>query len=128
MDQQVIPLDNERKSSPPMKHQLSLDIDLKHVNSIQKSPIEPVHEIDEIVPNIFIGDYKSATDELLKQYNIGAIINIRTIDDIFTLSDIKYLQIDISDSTDIDITRYFVEAHRFIEAALSENKNVLIHC
>ncbi|KZT02973.1 uncharacterized protein LAESUDRAFT_660706 [Laetiporus sulphureus 93-53] len=75
--------------------------------------------MDEIIPNLWIGDLPSALDtEILKSHNIRSVLT-----QTFTR-----LQINLDDTEDEDILAHLVPALSFIEAELDKGWGVLVHC
>lgn len=85
--------------------------------------------IDKIIDHLYISDFSSACDiDTLNKYNITHIITIipgvaAIYPDKFT-----YLTIDVVDRSYSNIEIYFNDANTFIENAINEGGNVLIHC
>lgn len=95
---------------------------------------EDEHDMDEIVKNIWLGNFKAAYDrDELDKHNIKYVINITdTIECPF--DDKLYLYIPIRDKYSCHyaskhfIIRNYLKAFKFIDEALNRNKGVLIHC
>lgn len=95
---------------------------------------EDENDMDEIKPNIWLGNYKAAYNkEELDNHNIKYIINITdTIECPF--DDKLYLYIPIRDKYSCNfISRHFIvknylRAFEFINLALKNNCGVLVHC
>ncbi|KAF9237379.1 hypothetical protein BU15DRAFT_48773 [Melanogaster broomeanus] len=84
--------------------------------------------MDEIVPNLWIGDLSSALDvENLRAKNIFSIVTAMrgkvTINATFN----KY-QINIDDSADEDVLVHFLPSISFIQRELDKARGVLVHC
>lgn len=91
-------------------------------------------QLDEIIPGLFISDWKSAEDySLLMKNNIKAIITIetrfknQTVLDFYNMHQIKWMYIYAADSPEEPISRYFDVTADFIRDNLNRG-NVLIHC
>jgi len=92
-----------------------------------------------ITENIFLGDIKAATDlNFLKKYNITRIVNCAAeIPNAFNyVSDepaqgagaIKYLNVPIDDSPDVNPAKYFGVVDKFIQDGIRRGEKILIHC
>ncbi|KAH9917674.1 uncharacterized protein BXZ73DRAFT_92353 [Epithele typhae] len=84
--------------------------------------------MDEIVPNLWVGDLPSALDaENLRAHNIRSVLTAMrgrvSIHETF----IRH-QINIDDTETSDILQYFVPAITFIQAELDKGYGVLVHC
>ncbi|CDO77073.1 hypothetical protein BN946_scf184473.g17 [Trametes cinnabarina] len=84
--------------------------------------------MNEIVPNLWVGDLPSALDtEKLKAHNIRSVLSAMrgrvTIHDTF----IRH-QVNIDDTESSDILQHFVPAVTFIQAELDKGHGVLVHC
>lgn len=84
--------------------------------------------INEVVDNLFIGSYYDAIDILsLKVLGIKHIINLSQI----PFSDKLYFdvyEINIPDSEDINISKYFHKCNNFIVNALIKKEKILCYC
>jgi len=103
------------------------DSNLKHIKlEQQKLRINKLgfnrNYIDEIIPNLFLGDLHGALDN---KNNFDLIIN---------MSQHKYstnamiYDINIDDDPSVNIRPYLNQLIPLIEEALKENKKVLVHC
>jgi protein-tyrosine phosphatase len=106
------------------------------------------HFISEILPYLYVSNqqiaghlpetnpspadafaFKQKALTKLKQLNIKAIVHILTDrNPLYIDDDIKYLTINIGDTSESPILQYFNAVHTFIETARDNNENVLIHC
>ena len=87
----------------------------------------------EIIPNLWLGDYKSSQDiDLLKKNNIQLIINlIKNLDFIKNDKITKYripIHDNLSKESNIGMINHFDKAYKLIDDALKNKKGVLIHC
>ena len=106
---------------------------LKFLNMIQLSSTIKILKDDnapiEIIPNLFLGSIGSASN--LKQLQNCKITHIvccaRGIKNFFP-DKFKYLNLDILDNEKSDIKQHFDESYKFIDEAIKNNGNVLIHC
>jgi len=92
------------------------------------------HDMDEIVKGIYLGNYRAAYNkEELDKHNIKYIINITDKIEC-PFDDIKYLYIPIRDKyscnpkTSYYIIRNYLKAFDFINNALDNGQNILVHC
>jgi len=90
----------------------------------------PSHPISKINDYLFVGSLQGAKDlTILKKYGITDIINISSIRDTnFYKGEFKYNTIDIKDSQEEDIKRFFPTLVQYIENIRNEQGKVLIHC
>ncbi|OSC96594.1 hypothetical protein PYCCODRAFT_1378886 [Trametes coccinea BRFM310] len=84
--------------------------------------------MNEIVPNLWVGDLPSALDtQNLKAHGIRSVLSAMrgrvTINETF----IRH-QINIDDTESSDILQHFVPAITFIQAELDKGHGVLVHC
>ncbi|TBU39843.1 hypothetical protein BD309DRAFT_928271 [Dichomitus squalens] len=84
--------------------------------------------MNEIVPNLWVGDLPSALDtETLRAHNIRSVLTAMrgrvSIHETFVRH-----QINIDDTDSSDILQHFVPAITFIQAELDKGKGVLVHC
>ncbi|KAG1730817.1 uncharacterized protein EDB91DRAFT_1059141 [Suillus paluster] len=84
--------------------------------------------MDEVVPGVWIGDLKSASDvKGLKERNIFSIVTAMrgkvTIHATFN----KY-QINVDDSANEDVLVHFLPSISFIQNELDKGRGVLVHC
>jgi len=88
--------------------------------------------MDEVSPNIWLGDYQAALDEktsLLRRHKISHVVSIGAYEKSWTTrKDPKHLIIEVEDSPFIFVTDYFVQAFPFMEEALNHGNGVLVHC
>tara|TARA_B100001094_G_C18163226_1_gene790555 strand:+ start:1606 stop:2157 length:552 start_codon:yes stop_codon:yes gene_type:complete len=85
--------------------------------------------MNEIIDGIYIGDIYAASDfNNLKNNNIKSIVCcVVGIDDLYP-KNINYLNLDLIDNCDENITRVFEDSNKFIEKNVKNNKKILIHC
>ncbi|KAI0792541.1 protein-tyrosine phosphatase-like protein [Abortiporus biennis] len=84
--------------------------------------------MDEIIPNLWIGDINSALQaDSLKEKNIHSIVSVirgtLSIHETF----MKH-QIDLDDSQDADVLSHLVSAISFMQKELDKGRGVLVHC
>ncbi|KAF9225740.1 hypothetical protein BS17DRAFT_777609 [Gyrodon lividus] len=84
--------------------------------------------MDEIVPNLWIGNLPSALDvESLKAKNIFSVVTAMRGKVIINATFNKY-QINIDDSADEDVLVHFLPSISFIQKELDKGRGVLVHC
>jgi protein-tyrosine phosphatase len=84
-------------------------------------------EPDHIIDNVYLGPEGSAIDlEYLRSKNIDRVIVAAAYTEARFPQDIDYLKLDIDDSPDEDLYRFFQTAIDFITK--SPSTNVLVHC
>ena len=115
------------------KEDTKLDKMMKLINMIQISSTIKILKDDnapiEIIPHLYLGSIGSASN--LKELQNCKITHIvccaRGIKNFFP-DNFKYLNLDILDSEAVDIKKYFDESSKFIDEAIKNNGNVLVHC
>jgi protein-tyrosine phosphatase len=87
------------------------------------------NSMNEIIDGIYIGDIYSASNyNNLEKNNIKSIVCcVVGIDDLYPKY-IDYLNLDLIDNCDENITRVFDVSNKFIESNIKDNKKILIHC
>lgn len=88
---------------------------------------------DEIIKNLWVGNYMSAVDQkFLIGNNIKLIINLSKTIEFTTLQDIYKYRIAINDNlskeSNIGMINHFENAYNLIDKCLKNNEGVLIHC
>ncbi|KAH9886072.1 hypothetical protein C8Q73DRAFT_658881 [Cubamyces lactineus] len=84
--------------------------------------------MNEIVPNLWVGDLPSALDtEKLKAHNIRSVLTAMRGRVRISETFVRH-QINIDDTESSDILQHFVPAITFIQAELDKNHGVLVHC
>ncbi|KAI0630993.1 hypothetical protein C8Q77DRAFT_1130528 [Trametes polyzona] len=84
--------------------------------------------MDEVVPNLWVGDLPSALDtERLKAHNIRSVLTAMRGRVSISETFIRH-QINIDDTNTSDILQHFVPAITFIQAELDNGHGVLVHC
>jgi len=93
------------------------------------------NELTEIIPGLFLSDWKSAEDyQLLMKHKIKAIITIETrfknqsVLDFYRMHNIDWMYIYAGDSPTDPLSRYFDVTANFIQDHLNKGENVLVHC
>ena len=83
----------------------------------------------EIIPHLYIGTVGSATNlKQLEKYKITHIICCAQIVKSFFPNKFKYLNLNILDSDKTNIKQHFEKSNEFIDEAMKNNGNVLVHC
>lgn len=89
-------------------------------------------DVSEIIPNLWLGNYKSALSKnFISRHNIKYIINAtKEYPNAFENDDIKYLKIPFNDSDSCykDVNKMFDTCYIFILNALKEKSSILVHC
>jgi hypothetical protein len=86
-------------------------------------------QIDEVIPNLYIGDFASACnrEELKKMGFTHVLTAIMGVDAMFP-SDFNYKTVNICDQSQASIHHYFDESADFIHNAITEDGRVYVHC
>lgn len=89
---------------------------------------EEINQITQIIPRLFISSFLEAHKyRLLKSNNITHIINLSSFQNTFP-DHFNYLRIQIDDSPNANINKWFCQTTAFIESALKNGGSVLVHC
>lgn len=88
---------------------------------------------DQIIKNLWVGNYKSAVDStFLKNNNIGLIINLSKTINFTNLPNIYKYRIPINDNlskeSNIGMINHFEKSYHLIQKFLQNGQGVLIHC
>ena len=84
---------------------------------------------EEIIPHVYIGTVGSATNlKQLEKNKISHIVCCASVVKSFFPDKFKYLNLDILDSDKADIKQHFEKSNEFIDKAIKNNGNVLVHC
>ncbi|ETO30556.1 dual specificity protein phosphatase [Reticulomyxa filosa] len=88
--------------------------------------------MDEVYPNLWLGQYQAASDgqtKILKQHKITHIVSIGLYEQWWTTrKDPKHLLLEMKDSPFVFVTDYFSQVFPFMEEALAHGNGVLVHC
>ena len=106
---------------------------LKLINMIQLSSTIKILKDDnipiEIIPHLFLGSIGSASNlKQLQNFKITHIVCCASGIKNFFPDKFKYLNLDLLDSEKTDIKKYFDESFNFIDKAIKNGGNVLVHC
>ena len=106
---------------------------LKLLNMIKLSSTIKILKDDnapiEIIPHLYLGSIGSASNlKQLQNCKITHILCCATGIKNFFPNNFKYKNLDILDSEKVDIKQYFEESNEFIDDAIKNNGNVLVHC
>jgi len=83
----------------------------------------------DIIPHLYLGSIGSASNLVeLQKYNITHIICCAAGIQNFFPDKFKYYNLKLLDTEKEDIKKYFNEAYTFIDDAIKNNGNVLVHC
>jgi protein tyrosine phosphatase len=92
-------------------------------------------DISEIIPHLYLSNwFTSDNPNILKKYNIKAIISLETMPksvsvlNYYKNNNIDHMYIYIPDIPSADISEYFNETYKFIKKHISKGENVLVHC
>lgn len=105
-------------------------------NKIKNKCLYKENDVDEIIPGLFLGNYKASYDyDFLSKHNIKYIIRVMSeMDNDKIYNGITYIHIPIKDNEICtkNLNNLFGFASDFILYALSKNKNnmnnILVHC
>jgi len=103
------------------------DLSVQSPTAIYHNSSEPISKINDY---LFLGSLQGAKDKTaLKKFGITHIINISSINDTnFYENEFKYLNIDIKDSHEEDIKRFFPTLVQYIESAKDQQGKIFVHC
>lgn len=93
------------------------------------------NDISEIIQHLYLSNwFTSDNPEVLKKYNIKAIISLETrpksdqVLNYYNSNDIDHMYIYIPDIPNANISEHFDETYQFIKNHISVGDNVLVHC
>ncbi|TDL15593.1 phosphatases II [Rickenella mellea] len=85
-------------------------------------------DMDEVLPNLWIGDMWSAKDvSALKKRNIRSVVSVMR-GQVDSRNGFKHCHIPVDDSETEDLLRHFPKCIQFMEEELSKGFGVLVHC
>ncbi len=96
-----------------------------------KVTLYPKNDLDLIIPNLYLGNVSAAKDnELLKNLNITHVLTIedRSLDSSQYKVLEKYKFKKLADMHNCNILEVLEECLEFIDEAIKESKNILVHC
>ncbi|KAJ3034268.1 dual specificity phosphatase 12 [Rhizophlyctis rosea] len=86
-------------------------------------------DADEIIPQLWVSGIRAARDmHVLNALQITHVVSLGVQLQPAYPGLFKYHSIDIEDNSDANILQHFDAAYEFIDAAISESGNVLVHC
>jgi protein-tyrosine phosphatase len=92
-------------------------------------------DIVEIIPHLFISNWFTSNNKnIIKEYNINAVITVETYPkphDIlryYNENNIDFAYINLEDSPNANIYKFFDSSYNFINSHIRNKKNVLVHC
>lgn len=87
-------------------------------------------EMNEIIPNLFLGSLRDATDiEQLRKHHIQYVVAVHDLTGTHPAQEkLKVLRIQLSDCSSSDISTHFAATNQFIHAARLKRAAVLVHC
>jgi len=103
------------------------DLSVQSPTAIYHIPSDPISKINDY---LFLGSLQGAKDKTtLKKFGITHIINISSISDTnFYENEFKYLTIDIKDSHEENIKRFFPTLVQYIETVKDQQGKIFVHC
>ena len=115
------------------KKDSKLDKMLKLINMIKLSSTIKILKEDnkpvEIIPHLFLGSIGSASNlKQLQNYKITHIVCCASGVKNFFPENFKYYNINLLDSEKENIKQYFKDSYDFIDEAIKNKGNVLVHC
>lgn len=107
---------------------LILSNNIKLPTSPPTSPLS-VLSPNEIIKHLYLSSGNIASNkEELEKYKIKGIINVTKDIPCYYETTIKYLRIPIDDSIQTEISKYFEDAHKFIDEHINKGESILVHC
>ena len=102
----------------------------KTLGLFPKSSTSEFLKISPITDNIYLSGINGANNlDEIKIYNITYIINCtKDIPNYFENDNIKYMRVPIDDTSNQHIEQYFDSTYNFIENAIINKCNILVHC
>ncbi|GMR42086.1 hypothetical protein PMAYCL1PPCAC_12281 [Pristionchus mayeri] len=87
-------------------------------------------EMCEILPGLYLGSLRDATDEdQLKRNKIKSIVSVHDLAAEHPLhSSLRVFRLPLSDCPSVDIAKHFAETNEFIHSSRLRDENVLVHC
>ncbi|VDM57797.1 unnamed protein product [Angiostrongylus costaricensis] len=87
-------------------------------------------EMDEIIPNLYLGSLRDAVDIVqLKKNRIQSIVSVHDLLAQHPAHEhLKVLRIQLSDCSSVDISAHFSTTNEFIHSARLKQTAVLVHC
>ena len=115
------------------KKDTKIDKMFKLINMIKLSSTIKILKDDnspvEIIPHLFLGSIGSASNlKQLQNFKITHIVCCASGIKNFFPDDFKYINLNLLDSEKEDIKQYFKESFDFIDEAIKNGGNVLVHC
>ena len=115
------------------KKDTKFDKMMKLLNMIKLSSTIKILKDDNIpigiIPHLFLGSIGSASNlKQLENFKITHIVCAVSGIKNFFPDKFKYLNINLLDSEKEDIKKYFSQSYEFIDKAIKNNGNVLVHC
>ncbi|XP_029926967.1 dual specificity phosphatase DUPD1-like [Myripristis murdjan] len=97
---------------------------------------KPVGPVDQVWPNLYIGDESVARDKAtLSSLGVTHIVNaaagrhrINTGQQFYSDMEVEYHGVEAADHPEFDLQPYFHPSAQFIDSALKQKGNVLVHC
>lgn len=92
-------------------------------------PLKKEGCVDEILPHLYLGDIETAQDEsILQKLDIKHIINLSNTENYQKWPGITYLDINVDDSRNVDLSTFFPICNKLIDRERNNRENILVHC
>lgn len=105
---------------------------MSSTQDIIKFDIKQEKDVNEIIPKIWLGNYKAAYNkEFLIEKKINYVISImKNFDESKKIKNIKYINVPIRDIelNNVDMSHFFKFMNIYIYQKYKQKKNILIHC
>lgn len=109
-------------------HILSFQTVTKPVLKIAYNPSPTSDDsLSEILPNFFLTSLIGVNKTNLEKNGIFNVISVINYDIKFPL-EFKHLHFSLADSPEVDISQIFSETFDFIDACLTSNQKIVVHC
>jgi hypothetical protein len=82
----------------------------------------------EILPGLYLSGVNCANDQILDKYNIKTVLSIMSSPPELDKTKYDHMTILIQDHSQVNIREHFESTHQFINDALVQKKNILVHC
>ena len=97
-------------------------------NSIQNDKL-PEQDCAEIIPGLFVGNERAATNQkLITQLNVQRIVAVGLGLSSVTIDTIERYTVDLDDSVFADLDRQFWDAAEYVKESIDHGLSVLAHC
>ena len=90
--------------------------------------LQPVVQLHEILPNLYLGTVRAATSkEILKEFNITTVLSLLDFDIDCPVAPHKYMRMEVGDHPHVDLLPSIDKAYDFVNRAMQQNERVLVH-